>query len=58
MTDIFNEWLPIILMIVAFAEFLLRLIPTSKNYSITDLIRAIFIKLGELIDKFLPNRRK
>lgn len=58
MIETFNDWLPYFLMIIAFIEFLVRIIPTSKNYSITDFVKAIFIKLGELIDRFIPNNKR
>ena len=58
MIDTFNDWLPIFLMCMAFIEFLVRIIPTKKNYSLTDFVKAIFIKLGELIDRFIPNKKR
>jgi hypothetical protein len=58
MIDIFNDWLPYFLMLLAFIEFLVRIIPTKNNYSLTDFVKAIFRKLAELIDKFIPNKKK
>jgi hypothetical protein len=52
----FKENYILIIAILTFIEFLLRVIPTYKNYSIIEFTKIIMIELHKLFDYIIPNK--
>ena len=48
----------IILLSFLTTEFLFRIIPTRNNFSGIDCIKDIMTAAHNIIDKYIPNRRK
>ena len=46
----------LIIAILVFVEFLLRVIPTYKNYSLIEFIRIIMIGVHDFLNYFVPNK--
>jgi hypothetical protein len=58
MIDFINEYFNLILIAVAIYEAFARLIPTFKNYSLLDFIYMCFNALKEIINTYVPNKKK
>lgn len=46
-----------IMLFFALFEFIVRTIPTKKNYSLIDFIKNFMSGIHQILDNFLPNKR-
>lgn len=58
MIEFINEYFNLILIGVALYELFARLIPTFKNYSLLDFIYLVFNGIKEIINTYVPNKKK
>ena len=58
MLDFINEYWNLVLIAIALYESFARLIPTYKNYSLLDFIYLCFNSIKEVINTYVPNRKK
>ena len=58
MLDFINEYWNLVVIGIALYEAFARLIPTYKNYSFLDFIYMCFNSIKEVIEKYVPNKKK